>query len=135
MFRPLNQAHPTDQSWPGLLLLRIEGRLFFTNAQGVAMALRRLIEQAQPRVVVLDCSAVIDIEYSALRMLINLDQHLARHGIRLWLAALNPTVLEVVKRSELGERLGSERLLSNVERAVERFEGQAGLGAMASAPL
>ncbi len=135
VFRPLNQAHPTDQSWPGLLLLRIEGRLFFTNAQGVAMALRRLIEQAQPRVVVLDCSAVIDIEYSALRMLINLDQHLARHGIRLWLAALNPTVLEVVKRSELGERLGSERLLSNVERAVERFEGQAGLGAMASAPL
>lgn len=125
VFRPISPDHPEDQAWPGLLLLRAEGRLFFANAQAVSASMRQLIDQADPKVVVLDCSAVIDIEYSALRMLIEGDRRLARRGVTLWLAALNPRVLEVVKKSELGEQLGHERLLFNVERAVERYEGQA----------
>lgn len=44
------------------------------------------------------------------------------------MAGLNPDVLQVVRRSELGERLGPGRLHLNVERAVERFLGD-GAGA------
>ncbi|MFS6825850.1 STAS domain-containing protein [Cyanobium sp. ATX-6F1] len=129
VFRPISPEHPEDQTWPGLLLLRAEGRLFFANAQSVATLMRHLIDAVQPKVVVLDCSAVIDIEYSALRMMIEADQNMARHGVSLWLAALNPHVLEVVQKSELGARLGRERLLFNVERAVERFEDLSESGA------
>ena len=40
----------------------------------------------------------------------------------LWLAALNPGVLAVVRRTTLGETLGHERMLFDLETAVQRFE-------------
>jgi sulfate permease, SulP family len=100
----------------------MEGRLFFANAQGVAEKMRSLIEPARPSVVVLDCGAVIDIEYTAVKMLIEAERKLRDEGIALWLAALNPGVLAVVRRTTLAETLGRERMLVNLETAVERFE-------------
>jgi hypothetical protein len=43
-------------------------------------------------------------------------------GAIVWLAGLNPGVLEVVRNSGLAERLGSERLLFNARAAIERFQ-------------
>jgi len=122
VFRALSKEHPDDETWPGLLILRTEGRLFFANAQRVADLIRPLIEQARPSVVLIDCSAIPDIEYSALKMMIEGEEKQRQAGISLWLAALNPEPLAVVQRSELGRRLGRERMLFNVQAAVERFE-------------
>src|SRR5262249_35710998 len=74
VFRPLSDAHPDDEQWPGLLMLRVEGRVYFGNAQRVGEKMRRLIEDATPQVVVLDCSALTDLEYTALMMLTDADQ-------------------------------------------------------------
>lgn len=121
VFRPLSPRHPTDETWPGLLLVRAEGRLFFANAEGVAARIRALIEQHRPRVLVLDASALIDLEYTALKALSQAEDQLRQQGIELWLAGLNPEVLAVVRRSELGQRLGRARMRRNVERAVRRY--------------
>jgi MFS superfamily sulfate permease-like transporter len=69
----------------------------------------------------LDCSAIPDIEYTALNLLIDAEEKLKENGINLWLAALNPAALEVVKRSPLFSTLGYERMFSNVEQAVEAY--------------
>ena len=122
VFRPLSSEHPDDETWAGLLIVRTEGRLFFANAQNVAEKVRPLIEQASPSVVVIDCSAVIDIEYTAVKMLIEAEAKLRDEGIALWLAALNAEALAVVQRAKLGETLGRERMLLNLATAVERFE-------------
>ena len=47
VFRPRSPEHPDDESFPGLLLLRLEGRLFFLNAERVAEKIRALIAEAQ----------------------------------------------------------------------------------------
>ncbi|TCO80593.1 high affinity sulfate transporter 1 [Plasticicumulans lactativorans] len=120
-FRPRASAHADDETWPGLLIVRIEGRAFFLNAQHIGDRIWPLVEQAQPRVLLLDCSAVIDIEYTALKMLVEAEERLRRHGVTLWLAALNPTVLEVVQRSPLYETLGCGRMFLNLEGAVESY--------------
>ena len=70
VFRPRSPQHPEDESFPGLLLLRLGGRLFFLNAERIAEKIRPLISEAKPRVVALDLSGVFDLEYSALKMLI-----------------------------------------------------------------
>jgi len=57
--------------------------------------------------VVLDCSAVIDIEYTALKMLIEAEGRLRAEGIALWLAALNPEAFAVVQRSTTGRDAGT----------------------------
>jgi high affinity sulfate transporter 1 len=122
VFRAVSKEHPDDETWPGLLILRTEGRLFFANAQRVADKMRPLIDQAKPSVVLLDCSAVFDIEYTAVKMLIEGEERLRREGIAVWLAALNPEALAVVQRSKLGETLGRERMFFNLEAAVAKFE-------------
>jgi hypothetical protein len=50
------------------------------------------------------------------------EEKLRNGGISLWLAGLNPGVLTVVQRSKLGETLGRERMLFNLQAAVERYE-------------
>jgi len=122
VFRARSDEHPDDETWPGLLILRTEGRAFFVNAQQIGDKMWPLLEQEKPSVVLIDCSALIDIEYTALKMLTEAEEKLRADGIELWLAALNPTVLEVVKNSRLGEVLGRQRMFFNVQTAVEKYQ-------------
>jgi len=122
VFRASSDEHPDDETWPGLLILRTEGRAFFANAQQIGDKMWPLLEQAKPVVVLIDCSALFDIEYTALKMLTEAEEKLRADGIMLWLAALNPAVLEVVKHSRLGEVLGQQRMFFNVQMAVERYQ-------------
>jgi len=121
VFRPFSDKHHDDETWPGLLILRTEGRVFFANAQGIGEKMAALVEQTNPSVVVLDCSAIPDLEYTALEMLIEAEEKLRRRGTALWLAALNPEVLTVVRRSKLAEGSGRERMLFNLQAAVEKY--------------
>jgi high affinity sulfate transporter 1 len=122
VLRPLSPEHPDDETFEGLLILRPEGRLFFANAQSVADQVNALVAQYQPRVVALDMSRVPDLEYSALRMLMDGDKRAADRGAVFWLVALNPGVLEVVRNAGFDRQLGPGRLLFNARAAIERYQ-------------
>jgi SulP family sulfate permease len=121
VFRPLSPEHSEDETFAGLLILRTEGRIHFANAQRVGDKMWPLIHAAKPKVVLLDCSAVPDIEYTALRMLTDAEEKLRESGMTLWLAALNPEALNVIEKAPLGKTLGRERLFFNVEQAVSGY--------------
>ena len=121
IFRPVSPEHPGDETFPGLLIVRPEGRLFFANAQHVGDQLMSLIERDRPQVVALDCSAIPDIEYSALKLLIEAEERLRAQGILLWVVRLNPEARQMVERSPLWETLGRERLFLNMETAVDHY--------------
>jgi SulP family sulfate permease len=122
VFRPLSTEHPDDESFAGLLLLRPEGRLFFLNAERIGEKIRPLIAAALPKVVAFDLSRVFDLEYSALKMLIEAERRQRAAGITLWLVGLNPQVYAVIQRSPLGEILGHERMMFDLEIAVDRYQ-------------
>ena len=122
VFRPRSREHPEDETFPGLLLIRTEGRIFFANAARIAEKIKPLVTEAMPKVVVLDLGGVFDLEYSALKMLTEAEERNREHGISLWLVGLNPSVLAMVQRSPLGETLGRERMFFNLEQAVARYE-------------
>ncbi|MCE9950707.1 SulP family inorganic anion transporter [Aeromonas allosaccharophila] len=124
VLRPLSERHPDDETFAGLLILRPEGRLFFINVQHVAARIRQLIAQYQPRVVVLDMSRVTDVEYSALMMLVEGELHARLKGGELWLAGLNPEVLENVRRCGLARQLGDTRLLFNARAVIRQYQQQ-----------
>jgi high affinity sulfate transporter 1 len=124
VFRPLSPDHPDDETFPGLLMARPEGRLFFANAQHVGDQLMSLIERDRPAIVALDCSAIPDIEYSALKLLIEGEERLRAQGILLWVVRLNPEARQMVERSPLWETLGPDRLFLNMEAAVQRYCAQ-----------
>ncbi len=74
-FGPLGD-HPDDETFPGLLIARTEGRIFFANVAWIVENLWSLVQQAAPQVLVLDCSAVPDIEYTALKSLTEFEEQL-----------------------------------------------------------
>ena len=121
-FRPRSSDHPDDESWPGLLILRVEGRAFFLNAQRIGDRMSQLIAAAQPTVLILDGRALFDIEYTALKMLIEAEENLRSRGITLWLSSLNPQVLQTVQHSPLGDTLGRARMFFNLQSAVAHYE-------------
>ena len=73
----------------------------------------------------IDGRSLIDIEYTALKMLIEAEEKLRRQGVTLWVASLTPDVLNVVQQSPLGRTLGRERMFFNVQAAVQRYEQNA----------
>jgi sulfate permease, SulP family len=121
VFRPRSEENPEDEEFPGLLLLRVEGRVFFANASPIAHKVKPLIDQYKPRIVALDMSAVPDLEYTALKTLTNSEKRNREQGIRLWLVGLNPQVLAMVRNSPLGTALGKEGMQFNLEMAVAHY--------------
>ena len=121
VFRPRSGQHPEDETFPGLLILRPEGRMFFANAERLAEKMRPLVAAARPRVVALDLSAVFDLEYTALKMLTEAEKRQRERGVSLWLIGLNPDVLAMVQRSPLGGILGRERMHFTLEQAVAKY--------------
>jgi anti-anti-sigma factor len=126
VFRPRSDEHPEDETFPSLLLLKLEGRIFFANARQIAHKIQPLIEEAQPKIVILDLSGVPDIEYSALKALIDAEKRHRERGTALWLVGMNTHVIEMVQRSRLGETLGRDAMHFNLEIAVAEYLGDAG---------
>jgi high affinity sulfate transporter 1 len=122
VFRPRSHEHPDDEEFPGLLLVHLEGRIFFANAERIGQKVRALIAEARPKVVALDLSAVFDLEYTALQMLTKAEKRSHEEGFTLWLVGLNPAVLTMLQRSPLGATLGRERMVFNEELAVARYQ-------------
>jgi high affinity sulfate transporter 1 len=118
VFRPQSPEHPEDESFPGLLLLRPEGPIFFANAIQIAHKIEPLVRETQPKVVAVDASGVLDMEYTALKMFAQVAKRQSQDGIQLWLIGMNPEVLAVVQRSPLGQILRREAMHFNLEIAV-----------------
>ncbi len=121
VFRPRSDEHPEDETYPGLLLLRLEGRVFFANAEQIGQKIAQLVNDAHPKVVVLDLSPVFDLEYTALKALSEGEERQRQRGVLTWLVGLNPGVLEMVRRSPLGKRLGREGMQFSLELAIARY--------------
>jgi sulfate permease, SulP family len=122
VFRRSASENPEDEEFPGLLLLRIEGRMFFVNAEQIAHRIGPLLEEYKPKILALDMSGVLDIEYAALKILTDAERRSRDRGIGLWLVGMNPQVLAMIRRSPLGRKLGNECMHFNLEMAVAKYQ-------------
>jgi high affinity sulfate transporter 1 len=124
VFRPRSGEHAGDESFPGLAIVKTEGRMYFANAPVVAERIREVVNREKPKVLAIDCSAIPGFEFTALNMLVQAEEQLRREGVELWLVALNPEALEMVRRTPLAERLGRGRMHFNLEAAVNAYSGR-----------
>jgi len=119
-FRSL-EDHPDDETFPGLLIMRTEGWMTFASMPNAREKLRQLLMEHEPRVVILECSAIPDIEYTAFMGLVEAEDKMARAGIELWLVGLNPEPFQRIRPSPLGQTLGDERMFPNLGQAVDAY--------------
>ena len=71
----------------------------------------------------MDLTAVLDMEYTALKMFAEATKRQRDRGVQVWLVGMNPGVLAIVQRSPLGKMLGREGMHFNLETAVARYLG------------
>lgn len=117
VFRPASERHPEDEATPGLLILRPEGRLFFGNADHFGQRIQPMLVESRPRVLVLDMSAVFDVEYTALIAMIDAEEKQRLAGTELWLTGVSPGVLATLRKSRLYDALGDQRMFYSVADA------------------
>ncbi|MFZ2209557.1 MAG: sulfate permease [Porticoccaceae bacterium] len=107
------------ETWPGLLLVRVDENLYFANVPKVESELQNLVvDREDLHDLVLIFSGVAYIDASALEMLENFELGLATAGIRLHLAEVKGPVLDRLRNSPLLTRLGAERMHLSTEQAV-----------------
>jgi sulfate permease, SulP family len=98
---------------PGLLALRVDESLFFANATVVEDRIGdELRLDPALRQVLLICSAVNQIDATALEVLTELERSLATRGIVLMLAEVKGPVMDRLRSTALGQRLDGRIFLS-----------------------
>jgi MFS superfamily sulfate permease-like transporter len=122
VFAPVTPAGSDIETFPGLLMLRTEGRVHFANAHRIGDRMWTLVHEVNPRILALEMSAVPDLEYTALKALTAAEQKLREAGTTVWLVALNPRVRDVIARAPLGKTLGSDRIFPTLGHALETYQ-------------
>jgi MFS superfamily sulfate permease-like transporter len=123
--RELFPARPGDRPTDGLLVLRIEGGLYTLNVRRVQDEIYRRFEEREPRprVVLLDVGATVDTSVTVMDAMLEVNQHLERHGSTLWLASIPERAEEKARRVELWEEwVDAGKIHRSVSEAVQSFE-------------
>jgi anti-anti-sigma factor len=117
-FRELGE-NPGDEQIPGLVILRLDGGLFFATSDALEDRVREVaLSTPGIRAIVLDFVAVdfIDSQGSAkMREILALTE---QAGVTLRLARVKPSVRDVLRRDGVLERLGDEGAYLSVAQAV-----------------
>ena len=104
------------QTDPGVLSLRVDESLYFVNARYLEdMIADRIAEDRALRDVVLMCSAVNEIDFSALESLEAINTRLRDLGIGLHLSEVKGPVMDRLKATDFLKDLNGEVFLSHYD--------------------
>jgi SulP family sulfate permease len=119
IFRDLDE-NPSDETTPGVVVLRLDSGLFFATAQALEDRVRELAEDgaAPLRGVVLSLEGVNFIDSQGAEQLAAIHELLASHDADLRLARVKPNVLALLREDGFVDRLGADHLHGNLDRAV-----------------
>ncbi len=122
-FRNINRhAVETD---PSVVTLRIDESLYFVNARFLETLVReRLAQDTRIRHVVLMCSAVNEIDYSALESLEALNIWLTEIGVGLHLSEVKGPVMDRLKRAHFVDHLNGRVFLAQFDAWTVLTDGE-----------
>jgi SulP family sulfate permease len=119
VFRELDE-HPKDEQFPGVVVMGLDGGLFFATSDALEDRLREVATSTPGLTgIVLDCEGIdfIDSQGSAkMREILELTN---QAGVTLRLARLKPAVRDLLSRDGVLEGIGADRIHGNVDHAVE----------------
>ena len=119
-------AEPGSESLPGLLVFRFDSRLFYANASLFVDRIQELISAAPSHIrwLILDCSSIGDIDYSASLNLAGLIEALHAEQRVFALADVDPTLMEVLTKLETLEQFDNAHIYPTVQEAVAAFRAE-----------
>ena len=122
--RPTYQkAEPGSESLPGLLVFRFDAELFYANASLFVDDIEELMQAAPTKVrwLVLDCSAMTDVDYSASLNLAGLINSVHAGGAVFALANVDPSLLTTLTNYGTLEDFDNSHIFASVADGIEAF--------------
>jgi MFS superfamily sulfate permease-like transporter len=118
-----DDAEPGHQSLPGLLVFRFDARLFFANANRFSDPVQSLMAAAPTKVrwLVLDCSSLDDVDYSASLTLAGLIHALHADGGVFAIAGADPGLLATLEKYGTLIDFDNTQIYPTVQAAVAAF--------------
>jgi MFS superfamily sulfate permease-like transporter len=124
------EHHPEAVTFPGLLIWRVAGDLFFASIGRVSTALKEALA-ARPDVkcVLLDCAAVNFIDVSAGDELLSLVKELQKSGITVAFARVRDAVRDDMRRAGIEAIVGASNFHERTTDGVRAWQQQFGSSA------
>jgi sulfate permease, SulP family len=115
------RLHPSAIVTPGVLVYRLDDRLFFANANYVSGRIREAIDGAKSPVhwLVFDAEALVHVDASGIDALNELIESLTKEGITFVLARLKEPMREDLRNSGILDRIGQRHDYPTVRAAVQ----------------
>jgi MFS superfamily sulfate permease-like transporter len=117
--------NPEGERIPGVVILRFDAPLFFANGGIFEDFVRARVAAAGPDVhtVILAAEPITDIDTTAADELVDVDDWLAKRGIRLVIAEMKDPVVDVLRDYGLTGRFPPDRFAPTVGAAVDDVTG------------
>jgi sulfate permease, SulP family len=117
VFRDIDE-NPDDQTFEGIVVLRLDGGLFFATAEALEDRIRALVDE-EVRALVLDLEGADFVDSQGSAKLTEIHEFLVAEGVVLRLARLKPHVRAVLEADGVAGRIGTDHIHGNVHRAVQ----------------
>jgi anti-anti-sigma factor len=117
VFRDLAE-NPSDETYPGIAVLRLDGGLFFATAEALEERIRGLVDDGT-QALVFDLEGVNFVDSQGSAKLAEIHELVQSEGVELRLARLKPQVRAVLEADGIVKLIGEDHIHGNVFRAVE----------------
>jgi SulP family sulfate permease len=113
--------HPSARVTPGVVVYRLDDRLFFANARYFKGRVREALRAAAPpgAWLVLDADAMTHVDATGMDALVDVTKDLRRDHVTLVLARLRTRMEERLEEAGVLDVIGRERLYPTVRAAVD----------------
>ncbi len=117
-------AKPGAETMPGLIVFRYDSELFYANANRFVDAVESVYSSAPHPVrwLVLDCSSVTDIDYSAAISVKGLIDYVHAHDAHFGIMGADPGLLTSMKTLGLMEDFTQDRVFHTFDDVVAAYE-------------
>jgi len=121
------QRHPEAVTFPGLLIWRVGGDLFFASVGQLRMSLTKSLAETQSQVkhVLFDFSSVDFIDVSACDELLTLIKELQSQGVTIAFARVQDTVREDMRLSGIDAVVGVANFYQRITCGVHAWQASA----------
>jgi SulP family sulfate permease len=112
------------ETWHDLIMVKVEGPLYFSNAQQVENTIINLLADTQGvRAVILDASAITDLDTSGEGVLWALLHLMIVREAQFILAGVTKPVLDILRKSGFADFFGPENFYPALPQAVAAMRG------------
>jgi high affinity sulfate transporter 1 len=122
VFHSLNE-NPDSETYPGLVIIRFDGPLYFATANGLRDKVREVTTDVDPPVteVLIDMEGVDYLDLEGSDMLAEITKDMKGVGVEIHLARVKHAVMEMLEKDGVDQIIGRDHIHAKVAEAVQLF--------------